>query len=614
MSANIEQTASLYKWLFQLPTMKKLLIFSLGASLIIGVIIRIIVYLPLPLISNILMGIIEGASILFIPTILSTLVTHPLMKGNRSVWDRRRLIALSFLCILFLGIAYIIGAILFRLTDISIIVSVAFIFGVSFIFMLRLLVLHAMTEFSIFRSLAAAFSQPVFCVIAFLLFEVFLSFPNPRMVETAIMFAITSTVFGVAAVVYLWLVNRPILKGLGVRGLKFFYGFLLDWIENKSVLMEENFDKIGETTSLPVLTLLFKDSEALSSVLVVPNIHPGPFKTVGSSEMPYIIAKEIEKKTGAVASVAHGPSTHGQNLVSAKEIEKVLRTVEVSLGQTNFVSEASQFVRYEKDEVKMGCQIFGDLALLVATLAPISFDDITPDLGEQVREAAISEGVKDAFLIDAHNCGGETVEPVSSNTEIAKKMIYAARMAVKKAKSKMSTKFKVYAVQSASSPSDKWMSMGPTGTTVYAVEVEGQKAAYIVIDGNNMVPGLREKILEVVKKTGVDEAEVMTSDTHIVNAVSLNPRGYNPVGQVGDHKKLINNITKMVKEALVKVQPVKVAYSIKNAEKIKIVGEKQMETLATQILKSVSTAKKSLSIIISAALLNIILQFLLFVL
>lgn len=594
--------------------MKKLLIFSLVTSLIIGVIARVIVYLALPLESNVLVGIIEGASILFIPTILSIPITLSLMRGNRSVWDSRRLTALSFICVLFLGIAYFIGAILFRFTNISIIVSVAFIFGVSFIFMVRLLVLYVMTEFSILRPLAAAFSQPVICVVAFLLFEMFPSYSIPEIVQIAIMFAITSAVFGVATLVYLWLVNRPILKGLGVKGLRFFYGFLLDWIENKSDLMEENFEKIGETTSLPVLTLLFKDLEALRGVLVVPNIHPGPFKTVGSSEMPYIVAKQIEKKTGAVASVAHGPSTHGQNLVAAKEIEKVLRTVESSLEQTSFVSEASQFVRYEKDEVKMGCQIFGNLALLVATLAPMSFDDITPDLGEKIREAALSEGIKDAFLIDAHNCGGETVDAVSSNTETAKKMIYAAKMAVKQAKSKMSTKFKVYAVQSAPSDSDKWEGIGPTGTTVYVVEVEGQKTAYIIIDGNNMIPGLREEILEVVKKTGVDEAEAMTSDTHIVNAVSLNPRGYNPVGLVGDHKKLIKTITNMVKEALVKVQPVKVAYSIKNVEKIKIVGEKQMEILTSQILKSVSTAKKSLLILVSAALLNILLQFLLFVL
>lgn len=610
MSANLKQTASLYKWLFQLPTMKKLLLFSLVAPLTIGVIASIITFSLEPFTNNIFMGIILGFFVLFIPTILSVLVAHPLMRSGRSIWDQRRLIALSFLCLLFLGLIYIIGAALSRLTGIPTLVSVAFIFATSFIFMLRLLVLHAMTELSILRSLAAAFSQPLFIIVAFLLFELFFLFP--RMFEIIIMFAITSAVFGVAVLVYLWLVNRPILHGLGVNGLSLFYGFLLEWIENKPDLIEQNFEKIGETTSLPVLTLLFKDSDALNSVLVVPNIHPGPFKTVGSSEMPYIITKEIEKKTGAITSVAHGPSTHGQNLASAKEIEKVLSTVEASLGQTNFVSEISQFVKYEKDEVKISCQIFGDLALLIATLAPISFDDITPELGKQIIEAAISEGVKDAFLIDAHNCGGETVDPIPPNTEIAKKMIYAARMAVKKAKSKMSKKFKFYATRSPSTTSDKLEGIGPAGTTVYILEVEGQKAAYIVIDGNNMIPGLREKILEAVKKAGVDEAEVMTSDTHIVNAVSLNPKGYNPVGQVGDHSKLISTIAKMVKQALTNLKPAKVAYTIRNAEKIKIVGEKQMETLTAQILKSVSTAKKSLLIIASAAILNILLQLLFF--
>ncbi len=136
------------------------------------------------------------------------------------------------------------------------------------------------------------------------------------------MFTITLVVFGVATLIYLWLVDRPILKGLGVRGLRFFYGFLLDWIENKSDVLEENFEKIGETTSLPVLTLLFKASENPNSILVVPNIHPGPFKTVGSSEMPSIIAKMITEKTGAIASVAHGPSTHGQIWFQQKKLKK----------------------------------------------------------------------------------------------------------------------------------------------------------------------------------------------------------------------------------------------------------------------------------------------------
>ena len=39
--------------------------------------------------------------------------------------------------------------------------------------------------------------------------------------------------------------------------------------------------------------------------------------------------------------------------------------------------------------------------------------------------------------------------------------------------------------------------MGAGGITAIVVQVENQKTAYIVIDGNNMIPGLREKILDM---------------------------------------------------------------------------------------------------------------------
>ena len=38
--------------------------------------------------------------------------------------------------------------------------------------------------------------------------------------------------------------------------------------------------------------------------------------------------------------------------------------------------------------------------------------------------------------------------------------------------------------------------MGTGGITAIVVQVEKQKTAYIIIDGNNMISGLREKILD----------------------------------------------------------------------------------------------------------------------
>ncbi len=60
----------------------------------------------------------------------------------------------------------------------------------------------------------------------------------------------------------------------------------------------------------------------------------------------------------------------------------------------------------------------------------------------------------------------------------------------------------------------------------------GQRFAYITIDGNNMIRGLREHILETAKRSGFEDAEVMTTDTHMVNGIVSAPLGYHTVGEV----------------------------------------------------------------------------------
>ena len=61
--------------------------------------------------------------------------------------------------------------------------------------------------------------------------------------------------------------------------------------------------------------------------------------------------------------------------------------------------------------------------------------------------------------------------------------------------------------------------MGTGGITAIVVQVEKQKTAYVVIDGNNMISGLREKILAALTSVGFDESEVFTTDTHAVSAI-----------------------------------------------------------------------------------------------
>ena len=82
--------------------------------------------------------------------------------------------------------------------------------------------------------------------------------------------------------------------------------------------------------------------------------------------------------------------------------------------------------------------------------------------------------------------------------------------------------------------------MGAGGITAIVVQVENEKTAYVVIDGNNMAPGLREKILNSLTELGFAASEVFTTDTHAVTASITGRQGYHPIGEVMDHKVLFN--------------------------------------------------------------------------
>ena len=74
------------------------------------------------------------------------------------------------------------------------------------------------------------------------------------------------------------------------------------------------------------------------------------------------------------------------------------------------------------------------------------------------------------------------------------------------------------------------------------------------IDGNNMISGLREEIIEAIRKIGFDDGEVMTSDTHMVNGIVHAPLGYYRVGEAVPRERLLSEVTDVCREALTNME------------------------------------------------------------
>jgi putative membrane protein len=114
----------------------------------------------------------------------------------------------------------------------------------------------------------------------------------------------------------------------------------------------------------------------------------------------------------------------------------------------------------------------------------------------------------------------------------------------------------------------------------------------VVFDGNNMVSGLREKILSALRSVGINEGEVFTTDTHSVSAVILNKRGYHPVGEAMEHEMLLKHVKDTTLVALSGLKSVKVACNKITVPNVKVIGGKQLEALCLLIDKALQRTKR----------------------
>jgi putative membrane protein len=136
--------------------------------------------------------------------------------------------------------------------------------------------------------------------------------------------------------------------------------------------------------------------------------------------------------------------------------------------------------------------------------------------------------------------------------------------------------------------------MGTGGITAIVVQVEKQKTAYVVIDGNNMISGLREKILAALTSVGFDESEVFTTDTHAVSAIVTGRRGYHPVGEVMSHEILIRYICDVAKKAEANLETSKAGCIHFVVPQVRVIGEARLQSMTILVDKSIQKAKQTL--------------------
>ncbi len=135
--------------------------------------------------------------------------------------------------------------------------------------------------------------------------------------------------------------------------------------------------------------------------------------------------------------------------------------------------------------------------------------------------------------------------------------------------------------------------MGSGGITAIVVEVQKQKTAYVVIDGNNMVSGLREKLLAALGSAGFNESEVFTTDTHAVSANEPGRRGYHPVGEAMDQELLTRIICDVAKKAAENLEASTAGCVQLVVPKVRAIGEERLKSMTTLVDRAIQKIKQT---------------------
>ncbi|MFW9846433.1 MAG: DUF2070 family protein, partial [Candidatus Thorarchaeota archaeon] len=118
-----------------------------------------------------------------------------------------------------------------------------------------------------------------------------------------------------------------------------------------------------------------------------------------------------------------------------------------------------------------------------------------------------------------------------------------------------------------------------------------REVVLISVDGNNMEPGFREEAIRILKTQGFNDAEVLTTDTHVVNAISLSSRGYPPVG-MNKPQETLEAIIIAANKARETVSLVKMGLGFGDVKGLCTFGERGFDVLTQDIAEAAGIAKK----------------------
>ncbi|MFX1302131.1 MAG: DUF2070 family protein [Promethearchaeota archaeon] len=401
----------------------------------------------------------------------------------------------------------------------------------------------------------------------------------------------------------LFRVSNIYQEATGMRGYSFIRAFVLSMMtDGNDDLIESYFDAVGLESNVKIQYLLIRSikTKKIKGLLVIPNVHFGPFKTCGSSDLPEHIYKEFCDIPGI--TVYHTTNDHTQNLTTQGYVEVIIERIKqditeiINSNEVKWIGEIKDFTRKISNSAKLIGTEIDKVPIVFVTRHPLPSDDIESEVGEDIRNIAISNGYKEIIIIDSHNAiiGDEVL--IKKDTIEAKDIIdvtkkYMESESVKKLQ-KVPMLYGVAKDQIEEYSENEGIGAGGMVVHLFKNKHTDQKSVLIHFDGNNAYVEVRSNILNFLQNRGIEKGEITTSDSHTV-ARQFSNRGYSPIGDKIKTDLILEKLETLIEKAEEDLEPVEFYYK-DSYENVKVWGDPQYFNVIIDTLKECIRVSQSL--------------------
>lgn len=577
LNRSIDDAKRHYSSMFALPSLKKTLVAVAVVCFVTGL-------LTYAVPSQGLIGAFLLALSLFALTVTADLLVSKLILRKDPIFSLRRIDGLSLVGMVFWLIFILIGVALGSQFGWQLWEKFALI-GFAAIVTLRIIVFMATSEADMWRKGLSVLLQPALCLAPFVVLWVSSGFSLLHVLPFIVLCPIVAML---TALLFFYPIER-LGRAYSISSIPLFKAFIANWVTGANAPLEKFLEDMGKDTDIEVNLLKFESSNPKAAI-IVPFVHPGPFKNIGSSLLPSMLKHDFQKEYNCEACTPLGILGHERDLASQAQNRKIVSQVISSAMFKASAYLASPFVRVSQGVASASSQIFGDTVFLSFTLAPETTEDLPQDLGRIVSEEAAKYGLKHAIVVNAHNSITDIVD-VEAHLDSLRAV---ALKCLQEATAQPTSQFQVGAASVYPSEFSLKSGMGSGGITAIVIEVQNQKTVYVVIDGNNMVSGLREKLLAALGSAGFNESEILTTDTHAVSGNEPGRRGYHPVGETMNQELLKSFIVEVAKKAEKNLEPSTAGSVQFVVPKVRAIGEERLKSMTTLVHRAIQKVKQTL--------------------